>query len=410
MARFGAGLAVDADLVAAAEAATRQALAPLAGRTPDLALVFVCGVDTAETAAAGERACELTGAVSTLGCTAPGVIGGGSAVEAASAVAVWCAVLPDVHVRTFHLEVMPATEGMAVVGLPERDETDAVAVLLADPWSFPVDGFVARSNDSLAGLPFVGGLASGLHGRGSTRLFLGGQSLDRGAVGVVLGGPVGARTVVSQGCRPIGPAMTVTRSDGNVVLELAGIPARAKLESLLADLDPADQALASTGLQIGIAIDEYADDHGQGDFLIRGIAGLDDTRGGLVVGDLVPVGRTVQFQLRDAAAASDDLRAVLGKFRAGNTLDTVEGALLFSCNGRGAAMFPDPAHDVTTVQDGLGTAGVAGFFAAGEIAPVGGRNHVHGFTAAVLAFGSGANADRGTVPGGASSAVHRGAP
>ena len=396
MARFGAGLAVDADLVVAAEAATRQALAPLAGRRPDLALVFVCGVDDDAVAAAGERASVMTGAGSTIGCTAPGVIGGNAAVEAASAVAVWCAVLPDVHVRTFHLEVMPSAEGMAVVGLPERQPNDVIAVLLADPWSFPVDGFVERSNDSLAGLPFIGGLASGLHGRGSTRLFLDGDTLDRGAVGVLLGGPVGVRTVVSQGCRPIGPEMTVTASDGNVLLELAGVSALTKLESMLEDLEPADQALASTGLELGIAIDEYADEHGQGDFLVRGIAGVDDMRAGLVVGDLVPVGRTVQFQLRDAAAATADLRAVLARFRAGNSLDTVEGALLFSCNGRGAALFPDPAHDLIAVQSGLGTADVAGFFAAGEIAPVGGRNHVHGFTAAVLAFGSGANADRGT--------------
>jgi small ligand-binding sensory domain FIST len=399
MARFGAGLAVDADLVVAAESAARQALAPLAGRTPDLALVFVCGADDDEVAAAGERAGALTGAPSVVGCTAPGVIGAGIAVEAASAVAVWCAVLPDVTVRTFHLEVMPATEGMAVVGLPERRDDDAVAVLLADPWSFPVDGFVERSNDSLAGLPFVGGLASGLHGRGSTRLFLDGDTLDRGAVGVLLGGPVGVRTVVSQGCRPVGPEMTVTAADGNVLLELAGVTAVDKLEAMLADLEPADQALASSGLDIGIAIDEYADEHTQGDFLVRGIAGVDESRGGLVVGDLVPVGRTVQFQLRDAAAAAMDLREVLARFRAGTNLDTVEGALLFSCNGRGGALFPDPAHDLIAVQSGLGTADIAGFFAAGEIAPVGGRNHVHGFTAAVLAFGSGANADRGTRTG-----------
>jgi small ligand-binding sensory domain FIST len=286
---------------------------------------------------------------------------------------------------------------MAVVGLPERGDDDAVVLLLADPWSFPIDGFVERSNDALGGLPFVGGLASGLRGRGSTRLFLDGQALDRGAVGVVLSGPVGARTVVSQGCRPVGPAMTVTASDGNVLLELAGVPARRKLEEILANLEPADQALASRGLQIGIAIDEYAEEHEQGDFLVRGIAGLDEHRHGLVVGDLVPVGRTVRFQLRDATTADADLRESLERFRATSTLDTVEGALVFSCNGRGAALFASADHDVDVVREGLAaSAGVAGFFAAGEIGPVGGRNHVHGLTAAILAFGSGAAADRGT--------------
>jgi small ligand-binding sensory domain FIST len=232
----------------------------------------------------------------------------------------------------------------------------------------------------------VGGLASGLRGRGSTRLFLDGESADRGAVGVLLSGPVGARTVVSQGCRPVGPAMTVTASDGNVILELAGVRAISKLESVLADLEPTEQALATTGLQIGIAMDEYAEDHDQGDFLVRGIAGTDDARGGLVVGDLVPVGRTVRFQLRDAAAADSDLRLALRRFRQDTSIDTVEGALLFSCNGRGAQLFSSADHDVSVVRDGLSVDGVAGFFAAGEIGPVGGKNHLHAFTASVLAF------------------------
>jgi small ligand-binding sensory domain FIST len=397
MGRFGDGLAVDADLTWAAERAAEQALAPLGGRRPDLAMVFVCGADADVVAAAGERASIVTGAPAVVGCNAPGVIGSGHGVEAASAVAVWCAVLPEVRVRTFHLEVMPASAGMAVVGLPERQDDDAVVILLADPWSFPIDGFVERSNAALDGLPLVGGLASGLHGRGSTRLFLDGQALDRGAVGVTLSGPVGVRTLVSQGCRPVGPAMTVTASDGNVLLELAGVPARHKLEQILADLEPADQALATTGLQLGIAIDEYADEHEHGDFLVRGIAGVDDVRQGLVVGDLVSVGRTVRFQLRDATSADADLRESLRRFRAASTLDTVEGALVFSCNGRGAALFTSADHDVDLVREGLAVpAGVAGFFAAGEIGPVGGRNHVHGLTASILAFGSGAAADRGT--------------
>jgi small ligand-binding sensory domain FIST len=398
MARFGDGLAVDADLTRAARRAVQSALLPLAGRRPDLACVFVCGSEPDEVAAAGEVAVALTGAPSSIGCSAPGVLSSAGAVEAGSAVVVWCAVLPEVRVRTFHLEVLPAEGGMAVVGMPERSDDDAVAVLLADPWSFPVDGFVERSNAALGGLPMVGGLASGLRGRGSTRLFLDGESADRGAVGVLLSGPVGARTVVSQGCRPVGPAMTVTASDGNVILELAGVRAISKLESVLADLEPTEQALATTGLQIGIAMDEYAEDHDQGDFLVRGIAGTDDARGGLVVGDLVPVGRTVRFQLRDAAAADSDLRLALRRFRQDTSIDTVEGALLFSCNGRGAQLFSSADHDVSVVRDGLSVDGVAGFFAAGEIGPVAGRNHVHGLTASILAFGSGAAAHRGTAP------------
>src|SRR6059058_660237 len=396
MARFGDGLAIDADLSRAATRAARHALAALGGRTPDLACVFVSGSDPEAVSIAGELAATTTGAANVIGCSAPGVLGSDGAVESASAVSVWCALLPDVRIRAFHLEVMPAESGMAVVGMPERHADDVVAILLADPWSFPIDGFVERSNEALAGLPMVGGLASGLRGRGSTRLFLASDTLDRGAVGVLLGGPVGARTLVSQGCRPVGPAMTVTAVDGNVILELAGVPALRKLEAILENLEPGDQALATKGLQLGIAMDEYAEEHEQGDFLVRGIAGSDDERQGIVVGDLVTIGSTVRFQLRDATAADEDLRASLQRFRASSSLETVEGALLFSCNGRGAQLFSSADHDVVMVRDSLGVDGVAGFFAAGEIGPVGGRNHVHGLTASILAFGSGAGAERGT--------------
>jgi small ligand-binding sensory domain FIST len=396
MARFGDGLASDSDVVRAAEHAARQSVEPLAGRTPDLVCVFVSAEDPGACAAAAARAAEVAGAQASIGCTAGGVIGAAHAVEGASAVSVWAAVLPNVHVRTFHLEVMRADAGLAVVGLPERSNDDSVAVLLADPWSFPADGFVERSNDAISGLPIVGGLASGPRGAGSTRMLIDGRVVERGAVGVVLGGPVAARALVSQGCRPIGPPMTVTAAEGNVLLQLAGERALDKLESVLKLLDPRDQALASQGLHIGIAADEYVDEHDRGDFLIRGVLGGERSTGGIVIGDVVDVGRTVCFQVRDAESADEDLQQLLERFRDRSGFDSVEGALLFSCNGRGAGLFGSAEHDVLAVRQGLATAGVAGFFAAGEIGPVGGRNHLHGFTASVLAFGSGSQAARGT--------------
>lgn len=389
MERFGDGLGMDADLIHAAEQACRQALEPLAGTPPDLVCVFVCGSDPAEVAAAGERAASLAGAGVMIGCSAGGVIGAGRGVEASAAVSVWAAVLPGVALRPFHLEVMKADEGMAVIGLPERRPDDAVALLLADPYSFPVAGFVSRANDALAGIEVVGGVAAGLRGPGSTRLWVDGRSVDRGAVGVLLGGPVALRSVVSQGCRPVGPAMTVTAAAGNVILEFAGTPALQKVEQLLAELPPAEQAMASDGLHLGIAFDEYRDDYERGDFLIRAILGADPDTSGIVVGDLVEVGSTVRLQVRDADAADDDLCELLQSSRR-SAGEAAGGALLFSCNGRGAHLF-GPAHggadhDVTVVRRELAIRGVAGFFAGGELGPVGGRNHLHGFTASVLAF------------------------
>ncbi|MCU1624593.1 MAG: hypothetical protein JWL79_3438 [Frankiales bacterium] len=378
MGRFGDGIGVSSDLIGAAETAVAAALAPLHGRTPDLAVVFVCGDDPA---AAGERALKLTGATTTLGCSAGGVIGGGAGVEATSAVSVWVAVLPGAALRTFHLEVMPSEDKVAVVGMPEvAQPADEVAVLLADPFSFPVEGFVAQAGATLPGLPFVGGVAHGASGPGSTRLWVDGRSVDRGAVGVLIDG-ASARPLVSQGCRPIGPAMTVTAAAGNVLHSLAGMPALDKVRRVLETLPPPEQAMASSGLQIGIAADEYTDEH---DYLVRAIIGSEGTA--LVVGDRVQQGQTVRLQVRDAEAADADLRTALARCPG----QPGGGALLFSCNGRGATLFGPSyggaSHDVTAVRDGLAADAVAGFFAGGEIGPVAGRSHLHGFTASMVIF------------------------
>ena len=175
--------------------------------------------------------------------------------------------------------------------------------------------------------------------------------------------------------------MIVTKAERNLLLELAGSPAYTRLVEIVSALPPAEQELATRGLHLGIAMDEYADEHGRGDFLIRGVVGADEESGAVAVGEAVEVGQTVRFQVRDAVGAGDDLTELLD-----GTAHPARGALLFSCNGRGTTMFPDADHDVRTVRAALGASGVAGFFAAGEIGPVGGRNHLHGFTASVLAF------------------------
>lgn len=390
VARFGDGLGLGPDLVQAAEQAMGGALAPLANRPPDLVCFFVSGSDPGQLAAAAERVGVLSGTAAVLGCSAGGVLGGGRGVEARTAVSVFAAVLPGVRVRSFHLEVLRADAGLAVVGMPETGaqgaDADEVAVLLVDPHSFPAGGFLSQANRTLPGLSVVGGLATGPGGPGSVQLFLDGRTVDRGAVGVLLQGSA-ARTLVSHGCRPIGPSMTVTSAWGNVVQGLAGEPALQRVEKLLADLMPVDQALATSGLQLGVVLDEYAEEQ---DFLVRPILGSDKASGGLVVGEHVEVGRTVRLQVRDADAADASLRAVLATHRR-DTFDAPSGgALVFSCRGRGRQLFGasygGADHDPQVVRDQLAAQAVAGFFSDGEFGAVEGRNSLHGFAASILAF------------------------
>ena len=152
-----AAVAREGDSIAAAtERAVAEALAPLHGATPDLALVWVSGAQPDTAGRVLAAASRLLGAVTTMGCSAAGVLAGGRAVEDQLAVAVWAAVLPGASVRAFHLETLRTEDSHTVLGMPERRHDDAVAVLFADPWSFPADGFVGGSGSPRGDLPITG--------------------------------------------------------------------------------------------------------------------------------------------------------------------------------------------------------------------------------------------------------------
>lgn len=389
MGRFGDGLGVGSDLPRAARHAATAAFAGMSD-DPDLVFVFACtdAPDTVGPAVAEVRRLLRSPARATvLGCCVGGVVGDGRGVELETSVSVWAASIPDATIRPFHLASERTEDSISIVGLPDPASDDQVAVLLADPYSFPIDGFIDRSREVLRSLPFVGGLAASALGAHSARLVLDDEVYEDGAIGVLLGGAQRMAIGVSQGCRPIGPAMTVTAAERNVLLELAGTSATERLQEVLAEISPAERALAAAGLHVGIAMDEYSDRQERGDFVVRGVIGADPETGGLVVGDVVPVGRTVRFHVRDASTATEDLDHVMRRLKDRPGLGPIGGALLFTCNGRGSAFFGDASQDVQQVRKLLETDAVTGFFAAGEIGPVGGRTYLHGFTASVLAFG-----------------------
>ncbi|MBA3267985.1 MAG: FIST C-terminal domain-containing protein [Acidimicrobiia bacterium] len=381
---FAAAMSQHPDPVEATGEVVGQVLEALAagGRPPDLALLFVTPphVEAMAAAAATVVAAVVPGTL--LGVTAVSVVGGPHEVERGPAVSLWAghtgAVTP------FHLSVVDTPDGPTFTGWPDVIPEDASALLLmADPFSFPVDALLDRLRQDQPGLAVVGGQASAARGPGGNRLVLDGQVFTDGAIGAFLGPGVEVSTVVSQGCRPVGSPFVVTRAEDNVVYELAGRPALERLQEVAATLSDDDRRLMSELVQLGRVIDEAKMDFGRGDFLVRTVVGADPEVGALAVGDVVEVGSTTQFQVRDAASADDDLRQLV----AGQSADA---ALLFTCNGRGSHLFGTPDHDAGVVSDSLDGIPMAGMFCAGEIGPIGGRNFVHGFTAAVVLFSRGA--------------------
>jgi len=318
-----------------------------------------------------------------IGCGAGGVVGGGREIEHGPGAVIWALSAPGARIVTHHLEAEQSEGRVALRGVPGDGALGEALIVLADPYTFSADALVAHLNEHRPGLPVLGGLASAAAG-GSSTLFRDGEALDAGAVACSLSG-VGLVPCVSQGATPVGPEMTITAADGNVITALASRPPIERLREALAELEPGQRRLAGEGLLLGLVIDENRPEYERGDFLVRPIIGADPDAGSLAIGERVRVGQTVRMHVRDAAIADQDLRDALraGAIAVGD--DGAAGALLFTCNGRGSHMFDVPDHDAGAIEDALG-APAGGFFCAGEIGPVGGRNFLHGFTATVAVF------------------------
>ena len=372
----------------------------LGGRTPTLAVAIIAGphhlaafesiVDAVRTLLGGPDVL--------VAASASGVIGRAEEVEDGGAITVWASTgTPATPVR---LEALDARPDSLILGLPdslvgdgsgEDGSRERVLLLFADPFSFPAQALIDQLPADTA---LVGGLASASAVPGGNRFALTSGLGDGvtpvtvhrdGAVGVVL--PADAvDIVVSQGCRPIGDPWVVTRAMGQVIVELAGRSAAERVQELVSELDGRDRAAAARGLHLGIVARDRADDFQTGDFLIRAVLGIDRSIGGLVVGTTPEVGQVVQLQVRDPVSASAELHRLLDGIGHDPDAADPQGALVFSCTGRGVAMFDEAgAHDATAVA-GTVPGGVGGMFCAGELGPAGGVNAVHAFTATVVIF------------------------
>jgi small ligand-binding sensory domain FIST len=379
MTRFAAALSQHPIATQAVGEVGGQVLEQMGSEDIDLAVCFASThhVGTFEDIAAAVRSILEPRVL--IGGTAVAVIGGVHEVEETPAISVFAARLDQTQLTPLELHVEETPDGTAISGWPELPELPRTLLLLADPFTFPVDDFLSRCNEDLPTLRVIGGLASSAASPGGNRLVLDDAVLDDGAVGVFVDGAVEVRTLVSQGCRPIGQPFVVTKAERNFVEELAGKPAIERLQEVAAAASDAERELLRRGLHVGVVVDENKAEFARGDFLVRNLLGADQRSGALAIGDYVSVGQTVQFHIRDADAADEDLRELLAGTEA-------SAALLFTCNGRGQHLFGVPDHDAGLVGKLLGSIPVAGAFCAGEIGPVGGRNFLHGFTASLALF------------------------
>ncbi|MBE9129288.1 MULTISPECIES: FIST signal transduction protein [unclassified Coleofasciculus] len=344
-----------------------------------------------------------------IGCGGGGIIGMNDRgepqeVEGNPALSLSVAHLPDVSVRAFHIlaDALPDLDSppdawVEVVGVPPQEQPQFI--LLADPFSSKVNDLIQGLDFAYPGSIKVGGLASaGAMGLPSGLFYRSpeepvGELYREGTVGIALSGNIVLDPIVAQGCRPIGQTYQVMKGERNIVLELAAqdgseITADAQtssplevLRDLINSLSETDRQLAQHSLFIGLARDEFKQQLGQRDFLIRNLLGVDPRIGAIAIGDRVRPGQRIQFHLRDARTSEEDLELLLQDYqeKTANTPEAV-GALMFSCLGRGEGLYGQPDFDSQLFRRYLQNVQLGGFFCNGEIGPVSGTTFLHGYT------------------------------
>lgn len=377
----------------------------------DLGLVFISSAYASEYSRLMPLLQERLSVRVMIGCGGSGVIGmnaQGQAqeVEGEPALSLSVAHLPNVGVQGFHLtaEDLPDLDSspdtwVNLIGVSPQEQPQFI--LLADPFSSSINDLLQGLDFAYPGSNKIGGLASTTAMGVQSGLFYFSEQTPQaksvyreGTVGIALSGNIVLETIVAQGCRPIGQTYRVTKGERNILLELSAQEAMGSatadeqsrsplvvLRDVIQNLSEADRQLAQNSLFIGIARDEFKQQLGHGDFLIRNMLGVDPRVGAIAIGDRVRPGQRIQFHLRDARTSKEDLKLLLQcqQQRTTNATDPA-GALMFSCLGRGEGLYGESNFDSQLFHQYLNNIPLGGFFCNGEIGPVGGSTFLHGYT------------------------------
>ncbi|MGH7740720.1 MAG: FIST signal transduction protein [Candidatus Eiseniibacteriota bacterium] len=367
----------------AAGAAARTAKSALGEGPVDLALVFFSASHAAAAETIAEALREILAPRCLIGTSARGIVTSRHEIEADPALSLLAARLPGVELHPFVLMnagwTPAASDAREFHRHAPHAEGSELVVLMGDPFSLHIEPVLEAFNRFAPGVRVVGGMASAGMSPHSNALILNDWVAREGGVGLAMHGALRVDVVVSQGCRPVGPPIEVTRAEQNFLIELDGKPALERAEEVLRELPESERERLAGGLYIGRPV--RGESSGPRDYLIRNLLGADRERGVIAVGDAVSERERIRLHVRDAVTAREDLEMLLSP----QPFDSAaSAALLFACNGRGRGLYGAPDGDISVLQDALGTAvPAAGMFCAGEMGPVGERNFLHGHTASI---------------------------
>lgn len=288
-----------------------------------------------------------------VGAVAPAICGTGSDYFDGPAIAIMICDLPP---ESIYLVRGVAGDAETLASWA-RGHRPAFGIVHGDPRS-PALLSMAPELAAASGAFLVGGLASAVPGNQ-----IAGSVTEGGLSGVLFAGDVAVATGLTQGCSPIGPAHTVTATDGAAIAALDGQPALDVFRDDIGEILARD--LRRVAGYIHGAVPVAGSD--TGDYLVRNLAALDPTKNTVTIAAEIAEGDRVMFVRRDASSAVEDMQRMLGTMKQRMRGRTVRGGVYHSCIARGPNQFGPGAHELTAIRETLGDFPLVGFFGNGEI-------------------------------------------
>ena len=332
-----------------------------------------------------------------LGAAGGGVVGTrsdgtASEIEQAPSLSVTLLTLPGAQIEASALatDSLPDLDGAAQQWQDWTGINPAHCrsqIVLIDPTSSNINDLISGLDYAFPAAEKIGGIACPHNAPHGSLLF--DNRVITGALVCSIGGSWRLESVVAQGCRPIGPVFSIEQVQRNVLLELSEGDRRdtpvACLQRVLADLSAKEREQVRHSLFLGIErrnlqLNPNRPESSEGAFLVRNLIGVDPNNGAVAVAERVRPGMNVQFQLREADASRTEALSLLRSAAESTDSPPVFG-LLMACLGRGKGLFGQPDGDVSLGRTVMPDLPMAGAFCNGEIGPVAGSTHLHGYTA-----------------------------
>jgi hypothetical protein len=369
--------------------AAEDICAGFGGDRPKLALVYLTVNHDQRALLAGMR--EILGdSVWLLGCSAQGVMGPRVVCEQGYAAGAIGLGGPAVDFAAGHVEEIQSNtleKGKALgralaAGLSGRPR---VAVLHYDPLCGVDMNLFLAGLDSELGCPVIGGAASHFHGpMQSTSQYFGREVFGHGAVAFAMSGAFTPELAISSGVSPVGIEMTITKGEGNMLLELDGRRALDVWEEITSAGPPNSDHTAA--LALGVPVQGSPE---SGEYLIRAAFGVDADRGGVVLQAGIPEGTKVMLHHRTVDDVQEGSRRMAEALRRRLEGKTVRAVLGFECGARTLPFLGEAATQQETVhlQETIASdAQWIGLTTWGEIHPVCGKTGFHNYTYPLLAL------------------------